>query len=184
MKRFPRPNLFDSWAGVATWTLVPLLLLAAAGVALVVGPEPGRIAAALMAAGTLGALVARFAPRIADIRAVAYRTRQGVAVVARDRLVPPARELVEAALERAIAAHGHREALDGFGLLLTARVFVSGTQVHGVEDAGWLNVAVPSYQTESVTLGLITHEASHALLTAAGVPVREHHAIMAKAGTI
>lgn len=185
MVKFRQPNLFDSWLGVVAWSVTPSLLLLGAAMVTVRGASaPERLTGAALAAGVVVILWRRFAPRIADMRSVAYRTRQGVAVVCRDGIVPPSRELVEAALDRAIAAHGHGDALDGYGLLFTTNVYVLGKRVHGVCDAGWLNVAAPSYQSESVTLGLVTHEAAHALLIAAGVPVPQHHAIQANVGTL
>ena len=185
MVTFRRPNLFDSWLGLVTWSVAPSALLLGAAMVTVKGADVGqRLTGAALAAAVLFICWRRFAPRVADMRAVVYRTRQGVAVVARDGIVPPPREQVEAALDRAIAAHGHREALDGYGLLFAKSVSVLGVPVHGVCDAGWLNVAAPTYQPESVTLGLVTHEASHALLIAAGLPVPRHHSAMAEAGTL
>lgn len=182
---FPRPSLFDSPLGAVAWTVIPALMLAGGCACVAVGPLPARLAGVALVTAVLGALAARFIPRWRDIRAVAYRCRQGVAVVPRDGVVPPSQALVEAALERAIAACGWRPAIYGWGLLLVGQYLrVRNFDAHGVADAGWLQVAAPPGQPESMTLGLITHECAHVLLDAAGVPVEQHHAVMATKGIL
>lgn len=180
---FRRPGLFTSWGEVAVWLSWPPALLAAASAAAALGPAPARVSAAVLAAGTIGALVAKFGPRISAMRAVAYRTYQGVAYVSRCPVVLPVAE-VSLALGKAILAHGRAEALSGSALYVVPHAYAGCAEVGGVMDGGDMTVGWPSNNDQAWALARITHEASHVLLDAAGVPRPQQHDVMAKEGTL
>lgn len=179
MVKFRRPCLIHSWLELAVWVAWPLALGAAGVAGLVVGPAPARVSAALLLAGTIGALVAKFVPRWLDMKHVVYRTKHGVSVVLKDPRWTP-RPLVQEALDRAIAAHGNGHRLDGCALYLVTSAHARGKRVNGVAD---IDMTVPIGDTGDlhVVMDRITHEAGHILLD--GHPDTEH-AEMATKGTL
>lgn len=184
MKAFRRPALFENWLELASWLAVPGAV-AAGSVLAAREPMPGPILCIAVLLGLSWILFRKFGPRVADLHRFAFRTVQGVGVVYRDGATEIPRIAIETAIQRAIQAHGHGGALDGYGMLiLSGRLYAGPVRCHGVTDGGWIQVTWDGGMTLLQMTGLITHETSHALLFAAGVPEPEHHARMIAAGTI
>lgn len=193
--KFRRPCLFETRSELIVWLAWPIVFLALSVVGIVRGSREMRYVAAAFAAVTVGGVLSKFLPRLAEMRTFAYRTRQGVGVIAGGgRML--ARELVEAGIGRAIEAHcdgrvpehGKRpcraESLDGYGMKFVPTVFYAGAQLAAaVTEGGWMVLASPSWFDDATMRGLVTHEAARVLLISAGVPVQLHEAVMRKAGT-
>lgn len=165
---FRRPCMIQSWGELAVWLLIPSAI--AWGCAVVVRePWPGPVVALATLAGLLGVLARKFLPRWRDVRAMAYRTRQGVGVVFISCPALP-QVSVEAAIDRAVTAFGRVDALAGRALYVQSDpLYAAGRRVHGAVDLDMAVTWPAGQQTAATTLGLITHEASHVLLSALGV---------------
>lgn len=182
MKRFRRPGLFMNWLEVAVWALLTGVMYGGAVLGAWTGIAPGIVAGVFLGAVWTYILWRKFSGRVSDIRAVEYKTRHGVSVIFRG-MSPLPQMAIEEAHERAIAAHGHAEALDGYALVVQwGPLYANAERVMGVTDGGYMNVDA-SAGKGAFTYGTIRHEAARAILLAHGLSVPEQDKIMQAMGT-
>lgn len=179
LRMWRRPFLFQNWLELIVWAAFSLIAMFASAVLVVRGQWE---AGALVLATHTFLIWRKFKGRVQDMRSVAYRTAHGVAVIFRG-MQPLPQIVIEAAHEEAIAAHGHPDALDGYGLIVQwSPLYVEGTRVMGVTDAGFMQVDASAYGGV-FTKGTIRHEAARAILIAQGLTVPQQDAVMKAKGT-